>query len=136
MARKASPLRLMIALSVAAVLAVFLLYTSIAGGGNPSIGPGELAGRTDEVQLVGLVVGPVRGDARDGGLSFRLRDVSGRSRSSVAVVYTGSVPDQFKVGRQIVVVGRLQSRAFIATPNSMITKCPSKYAPKQVGDSA
>ena len=29
----------MIALSVAAVLAVFLLYTSIAGGGNPSLAP-------------------------------------------------------------------------------------------------
>jgi hypothetical protein len=38
-ARKASPARLVIALSVAAVLAVFLLYTSIAGGGNPSIAP-------------------------------------------------------------------------------------------------
>ena len=32
----AIPARLVIALSVAAVLAVFLLYTSIAGGGTPS----------------------------------------------------------------------------------------------------
>ena len=52
-ARKASPARLVIALSVAAVLAVFLLYTSIAGGGNPSLAPSELAGRTGEVQLAG-----------------------------------------------------------------------------------
>ena len=40
----ANPARLVIALSVASVLAVFLLYTSIAGGGNPSVSPSELAG--------------------------------------------------------------------------------------------
>ena len=38
-ARKRNPARLVIALSVAAVLAVFLLYTSIAGGGTPSVAP-------------------------------------------------------------------------------------------------
>ena len=130
MARKASPARLVIALSVAGVLAVFLLYTSIAGGGNPSLAPSELAGRTDEVQLTGLVVGPVRGDAHDGGLRFRLKDISGDSRTTVAVMYTGSVPDLFKVGRHIVVDGELKRSTFVAQPGSMITKCPSKYAPK------
>jgi hypothetical protein len=52
-ARQASPARLLIALAVAAVLAIFLLYTSIAGGGNPSISPSELPGRTGKVQLAG-----------------------------------------------------------------------------------
>jgi cytochrome c-type biogenesis protein CcmE len=131
MARKASPARLVIALSVAGVLAVFLLYTSIAGGGNPSLAPSELAGRTGDVQLAGLVVGPVRGDAHDGGLRFRLEDISGESAASVAVVYTGSVPDLFKVGRHIVVDGELAKGTFVAQPGSMITKCPSKYAPKR-----
>jgi len=130
MARKTSPARLVIALAVAGVLAVFLLYTSIAGGGNPSLPPSELAGRTGEVQLAGLVVGPVRGDAHDGGLRFRLKDISGDSRTSVAVLYTGSVPDLFKVGRHIVVDGELERGTFVAQPGSMITKCPSKYAPK------
>jgi cytochrome c-type biogenesis protein CcmE len=135
MARNASPARLVIALSVAGVLAVFLLYTSIAGGGNPSVAPSELAGRTGEVQLAGLVVGPVRGDAHDGGLRFRLKDISGDSNAAVAVLYTGSVPDLFKVGRHIVVDGKLRRDRFVAQPGSMITKCPSKYAPKQT-DSA
>ncbi len=130
MARTSSPARLVIALSVAAVLAVFLLYTSIAGGGNPSLAPSELAGRTGTVRLAGLVVGPVRGDAYDGGLRFKLKDVSGDSRTTVAVLYTGSVPDLFKVGRQIVVDGKLQRGTFVTEPGSMITKCPSKYAPK------
>ena len=130
MARKASPARLVIALSVAAVLAVFLLYTSIAGGGNPSLSPSELAGRTSDVRLAGVVIGPVRGDAHDGGLRFRLRDISGAKTASVAVLYTGSVPDLFRPGRQIVVDGALRNGTFVAQPGSMITKCPSKYAPK------
>jgi len=130
MARKASPARLVIALSVAGVLAVFLLYTSIAGGGNPSLAPSELAGRTGDLQLAGLVVGPVLGDAHDGGLRFRLKDISGGSRTTVAVLYTGSVPDLFKVGRHIVVDGKLRKGMFVAQPGSMITKCPSKYAPQ------
>jgi len=136
MARNASPARLVIALSVAGVLAVFLLYTSIAGGGNPSLAPSELAGRTGDVQLAGLVVGPVRGDAHDGGLRFRLKDISGESTTSVVVLYSGSVPDLFKVGRHVVVDGQLRKGTFVAQPGSMITKCPSKYAPKQSGDSA
>jgi cytochrome c-type biogenesis protein CcmE len=135
-ARKASPARLVIALSVAAVLAVFLLYTSIAGGGNPSIAPSQLAGRTGEVQLAGLVVGPVTGDAHAGGLRFGLRDIGEKSAKTVPVRYVGSVPDLFKVGRHIVLDGRLRNGTFVAEPGSMITKCPSKYAPKQSGDPA
>ena len=136
MARKASPARLVIALSVAAVLAVFLLYTSIAGGGNPSISPSELQGRAGNVQLAGLVVGPVVGDAYAGGLRFKLKDIRGPLRTTVSVRYMGSVPDLFKVGRQIVVHGQLRNGVFVAEPGSMITKCPSKYAPKKSGDSA
>jgi cytochrome c-type biogenesis protein CcmE len=117
------------------VLAVFLLYTSIAGGGNPSLAPSELAGRTGTVQLAGVVVGPVRGDAHAGGLRFGLKDI-GRDTTTVAVRYTGSVPDLFKVGRHVVVDGELRRGTFVAEPGSMITKCPSKYAPKKSGDSA
>lgn len=123
----------MIALSVAGVLAVFLLYTSIAGGGNPSLSPSQLTGRTGTVQVAGVVVGPVRGDAYKGGLLFRLKDVDGSSTATVPVRYTGSVPDQFKVGRQIVVDGELKGRTFVTEPGSMIAKCPSKYAPQPSG---
>ena len=118
------------------MLAVFLLYTSIAGGGNPSLAPSELAGRTGEVQLAGVVVGPVTGDAHAGGLRFRMRDIGKGASSTVAVRYSGSVPDLFKVGRHVVVDGALRRGTFVAVPGSLITKCPSKYAPKQSGDSA
>ena len=127
MARKRSPARLVIALSIAAVLAVFLLYTSIAGGGTPSLKPSELAAQTGNVSVAGLVVGPVTGDSHAGGLRFRLRDIEGDSKTTVAVLYTGSVPDLFKVGRHIVVDGELRNGTFVASPGSMVTKCPSKY---------
>ena len=53
MARKRNPARLVIALSIAAVLAVFLLYTSIAGGGTPSLSPSELGTERGVVSLAG-----------------------------------------------------------------------------------
>jgi cytochrome c-type biogenesis protein CcmE len=120
-----------IALSVAAVLAVFLLYTSIAGGTTPSLNPSQLAGHAGRVSLVGKVVGPVTGDAHAGGQHFRVRDRSGSAGVSVPVVYTGTVPDLFKVGREIVVDGRLEHGRFVAIPNTLVTKCPSKYSPKR-----
>lgn len=119
----------MIALSVAAALAVFLLYTSIAGGGTPSLRPSSLSGHTGKVSVAGTVLRPVTGDAHAGGLHFRLRDVKGTA--TVPVVYKGSVPDLFRTGRDVVVQGRLQNGVFVAIPGTLVTKCPSKYTPKQ-----
>jgi cytochrome c-type biogenesis protein CcmE len=117
-----------IALSVAAALAVFLLYTSIAGGGTPSLRPSSLTGHTGKVSLAGRVVGPVTGDAHATGLHFRLRDVKGSA--TVPVAYKGNVPDLFKVGRDVVVQGSYAKGVFTAVPGTLVTKCPSKYVPK------
>jgi cytochrome c-type biogenesis protein CcmE len=117
-----------VALSVAAALAVFLLYTSIAGG-TPSVEPSGLAGKKDAVQLSGLVLKPISGDAHAGGMRFRLRDINGTA--SVPVVYRGTVGELFKAGRHILVEGKLRNGVFVAKPGSMITKCPSKYVPKK-----
>jgi len=128
-AQKRNPARLVIALSVAAVLADNMLYTSIAGGGTPSYSPSELAGQGGRVAVSGRVVGPVRGDAHDGGLRFRLRDVKGTSTATVPVVYEGSVPDLFRPGRDVHVEGHLRQGTFVAVPGTLVTKCPSKYTP-------
>jgi cytochrome c-type biogenesis protein CcmE len=125
-ARRQSPARLVIALSVAALLAVFLLYTSIAGGGTPSLRPSELQGRTGEVGLAGKVVS--MGERQGRAIRFVLRDVDGTA--TVPVVYRGSVSDQFRVGRDVYLRGRLQRGVFVGTKDSLITKCPSKYTPK------
>jgi cytochrome c-type biogenesis protein CcmE len=128
MRRRRNPARLVIALSVAAALAVFLLYTSFAGGATASLGPSQLAGHEGEVGLAGMVVGPVRGDAHGAGMRFTLRDIDGTA--TVRVLYHGSVPDLFKVGNQVYMRGELRDGLFVAVPGSLMTKCPSKYAPK------
>lgn len=126
MARRSNPARLVLALSVAAVLAVFLVYVSLAGGGTPAVQPSELHGRAEVVVLSGRVVGPVqRGDVN----RFRLRDPEGSA--TVRVSYAGGLPDQFKVGRDLRVDGQLRHGVFVGKPGTMVTKCPSKYAPKQ-----
>ena len=126
-ARKANPARLVIALSVAVVLAVFLLYTSIAGGGTPSLSPSTLGGRTTTVQLAGMVVGPVTGDGQETPLRFGLKDIKGGDPTTVRVSYAGTVSDQFRVGRHVVLTGKLEDGVFIGVKDSLITKCPSKY---------
>jgi cytochrome c-type biogenesis protein CcmE len=123
-----SPARLIVALSVAGVLAVFLIYTSVVSRTTPSIGPSQLTGHTERVSLAGVVINKPSGDAHAGGLRFQLRDVKGTA--AVPVVYKGSVPDLFRTNRDVVVDGRLRNGVFIAVPNTLVTKCPSKYAPK------
>jgi cytochrome c-type biogenesis protein CcmE len=130
---KRSPARLVVALSVAALLAVFLLYTAVAGSSTPSIQPSEIAGQTGTLSLTGKVVGPITGDAHSAaGLRFTLRDINppaGAKAATVPVEYHGSVPDMFKVGRDVNATGKLEGGSFVA--NAMTTKCPSKYTDKK-----
>jgi cytochrome c-type biogenesis protein CcmE len=112
---------------VAATLAVFLLYTSLAGGSTPSLRPSQLAAHSGTVSLAGLVLAPISGDSEADGMRFRLRDIGGTA--TVPVVYKGSVPDLFRPGRDVSVRGTLRNGVFIAERDSLVTKCPSKYAP-------
>jgi cytochrome c-type biogenesis protein CcmE len=43
------------------------------------------------------------------------------------VSYQGSVPDPFRGGREIILTGALQNGTFVGEPESLITKCPSKF---------
>jgi cytochrome c-type biogenesis protein CcmE len=114
-----------IALSVAGLLAIFLLYTSVAGGSQASVKPSTLAGHTGRVSVTGRVVGTVTGDAHSpAGLRFSLADI-GRRSAAVAVVFHGTVPDLFKRGRHVVVDGELRNGVFVS--DRVMTKCPSKY---------
>jgi cytochrome c-type biogenesis protein CcmE len=117
-----------IALSVAASLAVFLLYTSLAGGAVPSLQPGQLNDREGQVSLAGKVVAVEGGNPRGEGLRFTLQDIDGPA--TVEVLYTGTVPDLFRVDRHVFLEGELRSGVFVAEPNTLVTKCPSKYEPK------
>jgi cytochrome c-type biogenesis protein CcmE len=115
---------------VAATLAVFVVYTALAGNGVVQLTPSSLAGHTGDVSLVGAVVGPVKGDSYTrGGMRFELKDIGRHVPTRVAVAYRGSVPDLFKVGRHVVLEGTMRHGVFVAKPGSLVTKCPSKYTP-------
>ena len=124
-----NPARLVVALAVAAVLAIFLLYTAVAGNSTPTLTPHQVAGHTGKLAVVGIVVGPVRGDPHSAsGLRFRLENIDGKS-GIVPVVYHGADPPPlFKAGRSVVASGSLTAGRLSAT--DILTKCPSKYTAK------
>jgi cytochrome c-type biogenesis protein CcmE len=121
-----SPARLIVALGVAAVLAVFLLYTAVAGHSTPTLTPSQLANHSGQLAIVGVVVPPLRGDSHSAaGLRFGLKNIDGKS-GVVPVVYHGdNPPPLFKVGRNVVVSGSYAHDRLAA--DNVVTKCPSKY---------
>jgi cytochrome c-type biogenesis protein CcmE len=115
-------IRLGVALGAAVCLAAVLLYTSFSAS-SEAAKPSELKeGRSYEV--TGKVV---RGSISQSGneLRFRIRDRDGTR--SVPVTYTGSVPDPFRDGREVIVSGELKEGTFVAERDSLVTKCPSKF---------
>ena len=121
-----SPARLVVALGVAAVLSIFLLYTAVAGNSTPTLTPSQIGQHTGKLAVVGVVVAPVRGDSHSAaGLRFGLRNINGKS-GVVPVVYHGeNPPPLFKVGRNVVVSGNYEHGQLAG--NNVVTKCPSKY---------
>jgi cytochrome c-type biogenesis protein CcmE len=123
--------RLVVCLTLAVVLASGLIYTSFAAS-DPALTPSQILaqGKPGRVyQLTGTVVAGTIVDGRGGTLrAFRLADRA-NSRVSLLVNYSGTVPDAFEQGRELIVTGSVAHGAFLAQANSMITKCPSKYSP-------
>jgi cytochrome c-type biogenesis protein CcmE len=115
-------LRLAVALGAAVCLAAALLYTSFSAA-SEAAKPSDLKpGKSYEV--TGKVVnGSITRDGEQ--LRFRIRDRDGTA--SVPVVYTGTVPDPFRDGREVIVSGRLERGTFVGERDSLVTKCPSKF---------
>ena len=126
-------IRLVIALGLAVVLAAARVYTSFSAS-TEAKEPSELlaAGPGNTYDLTGRVV--------DGSLevdgSKREFDIEDRDDPSatVPVVYTGQVPDPFREGREVIVTGKLEDGTFVAEKDSLITKCPSKFAEEAESD--
>jgi cytochrome c-type biogenesis protein CcmE len=119
-------IRLAVALGAAVCLAAALLYTSFSAS-SEAAKPSELKeGRSYEV--TGKVV---KGSISHSGdeLRFRIRDRDGTT--SVPVAYTGSVPDPFRDGREVIVSGELKEGTFVAERDSLVTKCPSKFTKEE-----
>jgi cytochrome c-type biogenesis protein CcmE len=127
--------RLAVALSAAVVLAGALVYTSFSAA-SPALTPTQLVRQAQpgrSYQVTGTVVaGSVH--RSDGTLDFSVQDRAGGA-TVVPVAYTGTVPDPFREGREVIVTVQKQGGAFLGERDSLITKCPSKYkaAPPAAG---
>jgi cytochrome c-type biogenesis protein CcmE len=127
-------IRLVVALSAAVLLAAGLVYTSFSAS-TEAKEPSQLlnsnAGGTYE--LTGTVV---PGSVRHAGdeLDFRISDRDGSD--PIPVSYTGTVPDPFRDGREVIVTGKLQDGTFVGERDSLITKCPSKFTTTTPGQSS
>jgi cytochrome c-type biogenesis protein CcmE len=125
--------RLIVALSVAVVLASALIYTSFSAA-SPALSPSQLVRQAQpgrSYQLTGTVVaGSVH---RQGAtLDFSVEDRAGGT--ALPVAYTGTVPDPFREGREVIVTVERQHGVYVGERNSLITKCPSKFKTAPPGE--
>ena len=126
--------RLVIALAVASLLAVFLVYQVAAGSGQLIVTVGQLrsdkdGAATKTVQLTGTAVSCRHVDCARAQAPFTMMVRDEATSQTVPVRYTGgSVPDAFQSGRRIIVTGRMTGNEFVAQADSLVTKCPSKYS--------
>jgi len=119
--------RLVVALSTAVLLAVGLVYTSFSAS-TEAKEPSQLlaAAPGTTYEMTGRVVkGSIE---REGGdLSFVVADRDDVSKS-IPVTYSGTVPDPFRGGREIILTGAVQNGTFVGESDTLITKCPSKFS--------
>jgi cytochrome c-type biogenesis protein CcmE len=125
--------RLVIALTVASLLAVFLVY-QVAHGSQLIVTVAQLRAGQDgagskTVQLTGTAVSCSGASCASAQAPFTMVLKDDGTPQTVPVSYqSGSVPDAFREGRHIIVTGHMVGDRFVANPDSLVTKCPSKYS--------
>jgi cytochrome c-type biogenesis protein CcmE len=119
-------IRLVVALGAAVVLAAALVYTSFSASSEAKQ-PSELVGVSGgSYDLTGKVA-PGTVEHRGSELRFEVADREDPA-ATIPVAYTGTVPDPFREGREVIVSGTVSDGTFVAEKDSLITKCPSKFA--------
>jgi cytochrome c-type biogenesis protein CcmE len=124
-------IRLVVALSCALLLGSALVYTSFSAA-SEAREPSQLAdAQAGQVyQLTGKV--EAGSYSREGTVhTFRVQDRNGSA--SVPVRYVGTLPDPFREGREVIVDVRREGDVFVGEPDSLITKCPSKFSADESG---
>jgi cytochrome c-type biogenesis protein CcmE len=126
-------IRLVVALSVAVLLAVALVYTSFSASSEAKE-PSQLIGVSSggSYEVTGRVV--KRSVRHHGeGISFRVADRDDAGES-IPVTYTGTIPDPFRGGREIVLAGTMKHGVFVGERDTLVTKCPSKFTTSSPGE--
>jgi cytochrome c-type biogenesis protein CcmE len=122
-------IRLVFALTAAVILAGGLVWTSF-GSASQSRTPSQLLAASQAGQTYQLTGKVVAGYSREGTVTnFRVRDRQGTA--SVPVRYDGALPDPFRADREVIVDVRKQGNVWVGQPDSLITKCPSKFTAEQ-----
>ncbi|HXB16885.1 MAG TPA: cytochrome c maturation protein CcmE [Solirubrobacteraceae bacterium] len=118
--------RLVAALSAAVVLAAALIYTSFSAA-SPALTPTQLLHDAQPGRSYVLTGTVVSGSVHHQGevLDFAVRDRAGSA--AIPLAYTGTVPDPFREGREVIVTVEKQGGRYVGERNSLITKCPSKF---------
>ena len=126
-------IRLVVALSAAVLLAAALVYTSFSASSEARAA--VRARRRQRRQLRAHRRGRrrARSSTRASELHFEVADRDDPS-ATIPVVYTGTVPDPFRDGREVIVTGTVKDGTFVAEQDSLITKCPSKFADEAAED--
>ena len=120
-------IRLVVALSAAVALAVALVYTSI-NASTETTTPSQLLAAVPSSKAYEVTGKVEAGTWTHQGVvhEFRLQDRDGTQ--SIPVEYRGAVPDPFREGREVVVTVRKEGDVYVGEHDSLITKCPSKFA--------
>lgn len=127
-------IRLVVALSAAVLLAAGLVYTSFSAS-TEAKEPSQLLS-SDHGATYQLTGDVVPGSIHHSGdqLDFRISDRDGSH--PIPVSYSGTVPDPFRDGREVIVTGKLEDGTFVGERDSLITKCPSKFTTTTQGQSS
>ena len=124
--------RLVVALGVAVLLAVGLVYTSFTAS-TEAKEPSQILAATPgtSYEMTGSVV---KGSIEEGGagIAFEVVDRDGGG-NPLPVTYSGTVPDPFRGGREIILTGAVQNGTFVGEPDTLVTKCPSKFTTESDG---
>jgi cytochrome c-type biogenesis protein CcmE len=118
-------IRLGVALSVAVLLGVALIYVSFSAS-DQTKEPSQILTATPGQKFemnAKVIPKSVRHDGET--LKFEVEDRNGGG--ALPVSYQGVVPDPFRGGREIVLTGAVENGTFVGEPESLITKCPSKF---------
>jgi cytochrome c-type biogenesis protein CcmE len=119
-------IRLVVALGAAVLLSAALIYTSF-GASSEAISPSAVVDAPADGRSYQLTGKAMPGYYRAGEiLHFRVRERAGGV--SVPVSYRGVVPDPFRAGREVIVTVRREGKGFVGEPDSLVTKCPSKFS--------
>jgi cytochrome c-type biogenesis protein CcmE len=119
-------IRLTVALTAALLLASALIYVSFSAGRDELTASQLLTKAHPGGQYI--LAGTVEnGSIRHVGNGLDFSILSRNRRVAVEVAYSGEIPDPFAQGRAVMVNVTDQGGKFVGEPNSLTTKCPSKY---------